>query len=211
MQSLLDKHLIPVSARRLGLRLEDIEKRHYLAESVLDSRRVFDKSLEECSLVAMDTNTGQVVGCQINYFLDKKEYEKEFIQINKTIMADKSYEESVRRYCQHRLAVSQDMFNVYDKLGVERLLYLETTCILPNYRQKYGLKEKLIIASLNLTDEAVLTEGQWSIESYMQRKEKNVMGEIFPSGFVMYRRYLSYDNYVIPVLYLPPRTKKAKL
>jgi hypothetical protein len=210
VQHLLNEYLIPISLKRMGLRADEVTERHYHVEDVLEPRGAFDIRFEGFSFVAID-GSSRVVGCQLNYFVDEKDFDDVFVKHNKILMSDESFRESVRKYCQHRYAVSLEIFNIYRRFNVKRLLYLETTCVHPDNRGA-NLFPLFIQASLDATLEGVLIEGQWSIKSFMRNNQSlDVIGDILPNGLIALKRILSYDRYVIPIYFRPAVVLQAKM
>ena len=218
VQLLLDKYLKPTYLDRMGLRADEVTEKDCLAEDILDSRGVFAKKFEGCSFVVVN-KWSRVLGCQLNYYVKKEQFKSDFVDSNFKIMNDYSYKESVRKYCQHRYALCRNWLPLFRTFNMRKLLYLETVLFHPDIR---GLKDnKLMLEIVKRIhavcdkDCGVLLEMMWPLDKFIKYnplESSMVVGDVDGDGYVLIERTISYDKFVIPVLFKPPEElKKSKL
>ena len=211
VQDLMNKYLIPTYLKRMGLRVGEVTDKYYLAEDVLHPQAAMNTKFEEgFSFVAVDKSY-RVLGCHLCYHVTKKQFKSDFVDSNYEIMNDDSYKESVRKYCQHRYAVCRDWPDLYDTYGMEKILYMESVILHPDIRGGHT-HHKLELSSVVACDErhGILVEGMWPVKKFLEVHPESSVGQVLGdveehTGFVLIERNLSYDGYVTPVYFRPPK------
>ena len=205
VQKLLDTYLTPMYCQRLKIPLKDRSK-YTKIEDCLDSEASTSPKFEGQSHVAIDESSGKIVACQLNYFVSRDTFQKEFIDSNQKIAGDLSFSENIRKYCQHRYTVCHDLTDLYQKYNLEKILYMETTVILPEYR-RLRIPDMLQDPVYdNYPEDGILAEGMLNVASYLAGGlETNKLIQAAKRGEMIYcKRVLSYDGFVVPVVFRPP-------
>jgi len=214
VQDLVNKYLIPTYLKRMGLHADELTDKYYLAEEILHPRGAMDeKFVEGLSFVAVD-KSNRVLGCHLSYYVTKDQFNSHFVENNYKVMKDKSYKESVRKYCQHCYFIWRDCLHLYDSYHMEKLLYLESVILHPDIRGR-GTDLKLEFSSIRACNErhGILVDGMWPIMKLLEVLPDfladGVVGDVKDLGFILLERTISYDGYVVPVFFKPPNNSVA--
>uniref|UniRef100_A0A7M5WZM2 Uncharacterized protein n=1 Tax=Clytia hemisphaerica TaxID=252671 RepID=A0A7M5WZM2_9CNID len=205
VQTLLDRYLTPMYCQRLKIPLKD-KLKYTDIEDCLESDSASNPKFEGQSHVAIEKSSGKLVACQLNYYVSKETFKNVFIDSNQSIAGDLSNNENIRKYCQHRYAVCHDLIDLYEKYNLEKILYMETTVILPEYRRLRvpDLLQDPVYG--NYPNDGILAEGMLTVGSYLAGGlEQNKLIQSVRRGEMIYcKRVLSHDGFVVPVVFRPP-------
>eukprot|EP00111_Clytia_hemisphaerica_P001193 TCONS_00003411-protein len=95
---------------------------------------------------------------------------------------------------------------LYEKYNLEKILYMETTVILPEYRRLRvpDLLQDPVYG--NYPNDGILAEGMLTVGSYLAGGlEQNKLIQSVRRGEMIYcKRVLSHDGFVVPVVFRPP-------
>ena len=199
VQELYDKYLVPTDLKRLGIEEHERETYSHI-EDVVAVNSVFNPKFVGFSFVAVD-KSGKVVAAHLNYLMDKEYCKREFVELNRKIVEENTEKESILKYCQHRYEVCKILYDLYEKYGFERAVYLESGFSHPDVRG-LGLHQRLILKVASHTNEVLLAELQIPLDVYV--KNWGVHGYTLGTGIPHYdgfmvNRILSYDLFVIPI------------
>uniref|UniRef100_A0A7M5XI32 Uncharacterized protein n=1 Tax=Clytia hemisphaerica TaxID=252671 RepID=A0A7M5XI32_9CNID len=208
VQELYDRYLIPTYLKRLGIG-EDERTQYSDIEDVLDVNAAYNEKFEGFSFVVIDSS-GQVKGVQLSYMFGKDDCENAFPELNRKVVEENKHKESIMKYCQHRYEVCKILYDLYERYGFERAIYLESTVLHPDVRGK-GINQRLTDHLTSHTDEVIFVEGQIPVDVYIKHYGLNatLIGEMVAhNGFLMVTRILSYDLFVVPIeIRLSKKTK----
>ena len=205
VQGLVDKYLIPSYISRLGIKPEEREF-YAKVEDVLDTQSAFNPKFEANSYVSIDQESGRIIGCALSYIVTRDFYKNNFVDINKKIGSDESYPEHIRKYARHRYVVCHDLIQLFDDHNVKDMIYYESTIIHPGYRGSALNLDLLSKVDSGRGRYGILFEGM-----IPPGKSQHGIGLVpgdynwKPIGCKLLKCLYSYDGYVIPVWFIPPK------
>uniref|UniRef100_A0A7M5VCW0 Uncharacterized protein n=1 Tax=Clytia hemisphaerica TaxID=252671 RepID=A0A7M5VCW0_9CNID len=204
VQALIEKYLVPMYYKRLGIK-ENERSKYIHVEDCLDPKSADNPKFEDVSYVAIDEND-RIVGCNMNYFVTKQDFQQNFINFVEQGAQNRENPESLRRFAKHRYEVCHNLVNLFDDYNLEKLFYIESGIVVPEYR---GVKLSLEMTSKACQrfgeEHGILWEGMLQnrlVESGEANSEFNVPGI---DGFVSLKKILSYDEYLVNVAFRPPK------
>ena len=207
---LIEKYLVPMYLNRMGI--TEKERSKYLTiEDCLDPESATNPKFENVSYVAIESS-GRVVACYMNYFLSEQNLQSDLIDHPKAGMFDHHNPAKLRQFSEHRYEVCHDMVNLYKQYNQEILFYMETGIVIPEYR-RLGITKLLTNKACKRfgQDYGILWEGMKLVDNdkkcpgLQPSDEANLGLHLFGvDGFLPLKRVLSYDNYVVDVLFRPP-------
>ena len=203
VQRLVDNYLVPTYISRLGIKPEEREF-YATVEDVLDTQSAFNSKFEKHSYVGIDEKSGKVIGCALSYIVTKDFIKEYFIDTNKKIGSDDRYPESIRKYARHRYVVSHDLIRLFDDHNIKDMIYYESTIIHPDYRGAALNTEIFKKVKDGRERYGILCEGM--VPRSQQHALGLVPGDVWNQmGSELVKCLYSYDGYVIPVWFIPPR------
>ena len=204
VQALMEKYLIPTYLKRLGIK--ESERSNYIdVEDCLDPKSVENPKFEDVSYVAVEEK-GRIVACGMNYFITKSDFQLNFIDYVKQGAENMDSPASLRHFAEHRYEVCHDLVNLFDEYNLEKLFYIESGIVVPEYRRKKLTMELFSKACHRFGEEhGILWEG-------MLRNQLVESGEVNPElripgidGFISLKKILSHDDYFVNVAFRPPK------
>eukprot|EP00111_Clytia_hemisphaerica_P001235 TCONS_00003513-protein len=209
VQNLLDKYMIPVYLKRMGLTAEQ-QKDHASIEYILDPKGAYNSNLDGLSLVVLDENE-TVRACQTNYYIDVEKCKRELTEFKQWLAScDIDRQSKLWGYLEQRNEFFDDYTKLMDKLtqrmDIARFLCIESTIIDPKWRGR-GLASILHKKSAYEVahNEMAILEGMMPNKYWQRRMEyhKNYC------GFTLFSKSVAYDDYACPAWYkLPNDTEK---
>jgi len=210
---LFNKYLIPTYYKRLGIRQGDEGDYAYNVESIINTDMLHDDMYKECSLLAIDSNY-VVVGCQMSYFVDKKCFQRTFIDDYRVLMNNDGLLKGLQRYAQQTYEIWQGLDIIFDKYHLKKVFYLETSIVEPEYRHN-GLSAFFINHSKDSWAgkcDAVLYDSLIPQDVYLRTRDKMMKRPHPLLNSISLRRVTTYDKFYVDVaLYLYDKEKVSKL
>ena len=209
VQNLLDKYMIPVYLKRMGLTAEQ-QKDHVEIEYILDPKGAYNPNLDGLSLVVLDENQ-KVRACQTNYYMNIKTSKQELAEYKQFLAScDIDKQSKLWKYLEQRNDFFDDYIKSIDNLlmktSIDRFLCIESTIIDPKWRGR-GLAEILHKKSAYEVahNEMAILEGMMPKRFW----ERNLKYHIDYCGFTLFSEGIAYDDYACPAWYkLPNYTEK---
>lgn len=201
-QTFLDQHIIPKIVKRMGLRA-DQQLQYSDVEPLLDPKAAYSKKLTDFSIVLIDSENGNLIGCQSNYIFPKKAVLEDAAGLQ-AIVDQTTKGDIVHEYCKHRVKMWLDIANIIDKYSnTDRAFYIESTIVHPSLRNK-GISSKLHEESLKVAGpkELVILEGMMPKDRWGISKPSTL--ERFKMGFKLDLVVDSHDGYACPIYFRPP-------
>ena len=198
MQNLLDKYIIPTYMKRMGLKPEQ-QMEYAEFEPALDPKGAYHKRLENHSLVAVDDD-GKLIGCQTNFFLQKREILEETKKLEEMVTSRRKLEDLFTEYCRHRLKIENKILQLLSGYPtIEKVFYLESTILEPSWRRQ-NLSAELHFQSLNVAgpEAFILIEGMMPLKKYLEGINRRDI------GYIMHSVDFTKDGFACPIFYRPP-------
>jgi len=198
VRELFNTYLVPTLYKRLGITKQQITGDIIELEDVVHPDVVSFEIYRECSLVCVDTDdNSKVVGCQLNYFLDEDRFNACLVEAPKKYLKLSNKSKKTREYAEYLLNVydGHDLFNRYN---LKRILYLESSVILPEFRGQNIMRNLMKKSADYFTKEGdgVLAESLIPLKKMKKIKEQGnfeqnyvinggiFLREVISNGFV---------------------------